>query len=558
MAFSFNKKRAGILIPSFAVRHEKDLGIGDTEGVKQIVQWCSQNQLSVLQLLPINETGEDHSPYNVISSRALCPTTIYLHPNQLPGLSRSIYNTIATEEVLNEIRSGSINYPKIKALKRQLLWEAFQKFRKKSLLDEFIQKNEDWLESYCLFRLAMNHNEGSVLWDKWPKDYASPEAVKNKIATSSNKQGNEEKLKFYAFVQWVAHQQWEEVKAYAEDHNVLLMGDMPFGVSRYSADVWGNRDIFYLNWSAGAPPEANFKPDLFTERWGQNWGIPLYKWENIKAQNYHWWHQRVEGLARYFHLCRVDHVLGFYRIYAFPWSPDRNEEFVSLSPEEVRQRAGHVPLFIPGPDTDPHWHYWNRISGETILKELQSAAGDMGLVAEDLGTVPDYMPLSLESLGIPGFKFPYYHRSSDHAYLPGSEYPALSVATFGTHDNAPLATQWEIWSRLALQGDEGARWEQICLLRWADLPENIIPQELSTELHIGFCKALFNSNSWLASLQISDWFATHQRFNVPGLINTENWTQRLTLTIKQISLDPYLANLSNSLKNHLISAGRGQ
>lgn len=558
MAFSFDKKRAGILIPSFAIAHELDLGIGDTEGVKQMVDWCAKNELTVLQLLPINETGADHSPYNAISSRALCPTTLYFQPNSVPGLSRSIYNSIVTKEVLNSIRSGPVNYQKVKALKQQLLWEAFQKFSKKKLLDEFIQKNEDWLEPYCLFRLAMEHNGNSVVWDKWPSSYATPQAVKDKIATGSDKKENEQKLKFYAFVQWVADQQWLEVKAYAEAQGVLLMGDMPFGVSRYSSDVWSYRDIFDLNWSGGAPPEINFKPDLFTARWGQNWGIPLYRWDVIKAQDYNWWRQRIKGLSRYFHLCRIDHVLGFYRMYAFPWSPDRNEEFLSLSQEEIRQLLGDVPHFIPGPDADPHWHYWNRVNGETILKELQSSAGDMGLIAEDLGTLPDYMSSSLESLKMPGFKLPYYNRTENNTYLPGSNYPALSVATFGTHDNYPLAAQWEIWSQLFSQGDEASRWEQICLLKWAGLEESSLKEEFTPELHTAFCRALFHCNSWLASLQISDWFANHQRFNVPGLTIAGNWSERVPLTIKRLSTNAYYSTLSNRLKKSLVIAGRGK
>lgn len=558
MAFSFDKKRAGILIPSFAISHELDLGIGDTEGVKQMIDWCAKNEITVLQLLPINETGEDHSPYNAISSRALCPTTLYLRPRSIPGLRHSIYNSLVTKEVLNSIRSGPVNYQKVKSLKRQLLWESFQKLGKNKLFDEFIEKNNDWLEVYCLFRLAMDHNGGSIVWDQWPSAYATPQTVKNTIATDPNKKENEQKLKFYAFIQWVADQQWMEVKTHAETQGVLLMGDMPFGVSRYSADVWGYRDIFDLNWSGGAPPEINFKPDLFTGRWGQNWGIPLYRWDVIKAQNYHWWRQRVKGMSRYFHLCRIDHVLGFYRIFAFPWSPDRNSEFTDLTEEEVRQRVGDLPHFIPGPDTDPHWHHWNRVNGEAILKELQSAAGEMALIAEDLGTVPDYVPLSLESLNIPGFKLPYYHRTQDNTYLPGSDYPALSVATFGTHDNYPLAAQWEIWSQLLGQGDESARWEQICLLKWSGLEESALKEELTPELHMAFCQALFQSKSWLASLQISDWFANRQRFNVPGLTMAGNWSERLALTIKRLSSNAYYSTLSNRLKNKLVLAGRGQ
>jgi 4-alpha-glucanotransferase len=557
MDFSFEQRRAGILIPSFAIAHEKDLGIGDTEGVRQMIDWCAKNKISVLQLLPINETGEDNSPYNTISSRALCPTTLFFSPAKVPGLSRSIYTSIVTSDVLNSIRSGPVNYSKVKALKRHLLWEAFQKFRKKSLLDEFIEENKNWLENYCLFRLSMELNGNSIVWEKWPPGFATPETVKEKIETSAEKIEWSKRLQFYAFVQWVAHLQWKETKAYAEARRVYLMGDMPYGVSRYSADVWGNREIFNLDWSGGAPAEVAFQPDPFTARWGQNWGIPIYRWDVIKEQGYRWWHDRVKGISQNFHLCRIDHVLGFYRIYSFPWLPEKNDEFLYLNEHEVRDRVGNLPHFIPGPDSDPHWHYWNRVNGETILKELQQAAGAMGLVAEDLGTVPDYVPQSLESLGIPGMKLPYFHRKPDNTYLEGSDYPFLSIATLGTHDNYPIAAQWEVWTDHRQQGLDSARWEQTCLLKWAGLPETPIPDELTPDLHAAICRTLFRSNSWLACLQISDWFATKQRFNVPGLALAGNWSERLPLTVNRLSTNAHYAALTERLRVHLAASGRG-
>ena len=100
------------------------------------------------------------------------------------------------------------------------------------------------------------------------------------------------------------------------------MGDIPFGVNLYSADVYSRRDEFALDWSGGAPPEPYFKDDEFTQKWGQNWGIPLYRWDVMRTRNLDWWRQRVRGVRKIFHVFRIDHVLGFYRIYAFPWRPD--------------------------------------------------------------------------------------------------------------------------------------------------------------------------------------------------------------------------------------------
>ena len=118
------------------------------------------------------------------------------------------------------------------------------------------------------------------------------------------------------------------------------MGDIPFGVSYYSADVFARPNEFALDWSGGAPPEPYFKDDQFTQKWGQNWGIPLYRWNVMRTNNFAWWRERVRGVRNFFHVFRIDHVLGFYRIYAFPWRPLRNKEFLSLSWDEMLQRTG--------------------------------------------------------------------------------------------------------------------------------------------------------------------------------------------------------------------------
>ena len=132
------------------------------------------------------------------------------------------------------------------------------------------------------------------------------------------------RARFYRYVQWIAHLQWTAIKSYADERGVGLMGDIPFGVSYYSADVYSRRDEFALDWSGGAPPEPYFKDDEFTQKWGQNWGIPLYRWDVMRTRELAWWRQRVRGVRKIFHVFRIDHVLGFYRIYAFPWRPERN------------------------------------------------------------------------------------------------------------------------------------------------------------------------------------------------------------------------------------------
>ena len=142
------------------------------------------------------------------------------------------------------------------------------------------------------------------------------------------------------------------------------MGDIPFGVGRFSADVWANRAIFDLDWSGGAPPEKVFKVDPFTEKWGQNWGIPNYRWDELRRRNFDWWRTRVGNIQKVFHLYRIDHVLGFFRIYSFPWTPDRNAEFLPLTEAQAAAKTGgRLPGFKQFPDDTPEHKAANQAQG---------------------------------------------------------------------------------------------------------------------------------------------------------------------------------------------------
>ena len=157
---------------------------------------------------------------------------------------------------------------------------------------------------------------------------------------------------------------------------MALMGDIPFGVSYYSADVFSRADEFLLDWFGGAPPEPHFKDDAFTQKWGQNWGIPLYRWSAMRANNFQWWRERVRGTRRIFHLFRIDHVQGFYRVYAFPWRPERNKEFLPLDQHQMLERTGgRAPHFVPRDDDTPEHREANKREGEEYLRVIMDEAG---------------------------------------------------------------------------------------------------------------------------------------------------------------------------------------
>jgi len=545
-----DKKLAGILCPVFALRTANDLGIGDTEAVKEMIGWCHHHGLGILQLLPVNETGPDNSPYNAISAMALELTTIATTPATLPDLLPADFDRLVTDKVRTALRTGPVRYRQVKALKRELLWAAFQRAGQRKAVADFAKANP-WLSDYTLYRALLDENSGNDNWESWPAEHQSPASVPKALLEKLV-----ERRQFYAYVQWVAHEQWRDVRRFAEAQGVALMGDIPFGVSRYSADVWGNRELFDLTWSGGAPPEPAFKPDEFTAKWGQNWGIPLYRWDTHKKQKFAWWHRRVRQTSAIFHLFRIDHVLGFYRVFAFPWRPQENWQFVVLDETQAKERTqGRLPQFFPFADDTPAHQQVNCKHGEALLAMIREAAGETVVVAEDLGVVPEYVRPNLAKLGIPGFKIPYWERNQDYTFVAGAEYPRLSIVTPATHDHAPLAGHWrQLW-----QAHETARakqdhhnayitWLELQrFVKWAGGDDNNVPREFTPVLHEAFCRQVLASNAWLAIFMITDVFAQEMRFNVPGPIAESNWTERLSTTVAELDADPHRRRQAHDL-----------
>jgi len=539
MKLTPDQKLAGVLVPVFALRGSGDLGIGDTVAVKEMIDWCARHGFRLLQMLPINETGPDHSPYNAISALALDPTTIATTPETLSGLSEDRFRRI----VGGVDTAGPVNYRKVKMLKQDLLRAAFQYGGERKEVAAFARANP-WVENYTLYRALLDENNGNDNWESWPKEQQSPATVPSALLRKL-----EERRRFYAYVQWVAHEQWVDVRRHAEERGVALMGDIPFGVSRTSADVWANRELFDLTWSGGAPPEATFQPDAFTAQWGQNWGIPLYRWEAHRKEKFAWWKRRVQQTSAIFHLFRIDHVLGFYRIYAFPWLPRDNGQFTGLTAEEAKQKTGgKLPRFFPHPDDTPAHKQANCKQGESLLKMIQKAAGQAVVVAEDLGCVPEYVRPNLLKLGIPGFKIPYWERNPDYTYADGVTYPRLSIVTPATHDHDPLVVRWQqMWrahdEARARQDHHNAYLTWLELQRfagWAGHNTENIPRDFTPELHKAFCRRVLESNAWLAVFMITDIFAQPIRFNVPGSFAESNWSARLEKKVIDWDNDPAL------------------
>ncbi len=538
-------RRAGVLIPTFAIRTEEDLGIGDTGGVRELIDWAADTGLGFVQFLPINATGSDSSPYNAISSVALDYLTLDLAPSAVPEIDPTFFAETREKFGVDQLRLGTVQYERVRELKNALLRHAFDRLAPASErageFATFRAAEAPWLEDFCLFRVLMEEN-GHEDWTSWPESLNTAAKARAWLAEqlAKNAAATDARLRFHAFVQWLCFSQWRAVRVHAASRGVKLMGDIPFGISWCSADVFFQPEQFDLEWCGGAPPETYFKDDIFVQRWGQNWGIPLYRWDVMRADGFQWWRQRVGKLTEVFDIFRIDHTLGFYRIYSFPWRPKRNAEFLDLSHDEARARTGgRLPHFQENDDDTPEHRAANHAAGDVYLRMIVSAAAPQEVVAEDLGTVPDYVRPHILSLDIPGFKISQWESDPHGNVVLGRDYDNCSFTTYATHDHEPMKTLWEHRRRDA--NTEGAPdgWlgnqELRFLANFAGLPvqENHWPAYDDTIRH-ALLEALLASNSRYAAFMLTDLFALEDRFNVPGIESGKNWSARMPMTVREM------------------------
>ncbi|PYJ08036.1 MAG: hypothetical protein DMF06_13965 [Verrucomicrobia bacterium] len=555
-----DQKIAGVLTPLFALRTETDLGIGDLEALRQFIDWAAAIGFRIVQLLPINEMGGDHSPYNAISAVALEPATLHLAPGSPEDLSREDFDDVLAETDLATLRKGAVKHDRVRDLKMALLGKAFATFSRRrqkdpgstAAFDAFCESEKAWLADYAFFRALMEENGNREQWDHWREEHRDADSARGWLAaqTAEVQRRFSDRESFFQYVQWVAFDQWTEVKSYAEQRGVALMGDIPFGVNYYSADVYARRDEFALNWSGGAPPEPYFKDDKFTQKWGQNWGIPLYRWDVMRTRNLAWWRQRVRGVRKIFHAFRIDHVLGFYRIYAFPWRPDRNAEFLPLSWDEMRERTGGAgPQFSPRDDSGWENCEANRREGEEYLRAVLEESGETRVVGEDLGTVPDYVRPSLHSLGVAGFKIPQWEVKHGQV-TPGEEYERLSVTTYATHDHKPIRALWEEAQDAEAATQTQAREDLLKIARFAGVEPR---EELDylRDYYPAIIGALFRSNAWMAIVMVTDLLGRKDRFNVPGTAANSNWSRRMQKTVADLEASPTIRKRMNLIRELL-------
>ncbi len=528
-----NEKLSGVLFPVFSMRRSGDLGIGDTQSVRLCIDWLNNYGVGFLQLLPINVSGSDHSPYSAISSIAL--DFIYLDVLQIPEVKVADVEKVQNESASGWLSAGKVDYVKVKEVKSRLLRAGYASFldagEEPESFKNFKAEEAEWLVSYCKYRWLMEEAEGEEDWTTWAHEYNSAEkALIYEAEKNLRCDGEPRRIQdYYAWVQWHAFTQWRSVRKYADRMGIKLMGDVPIGVSNSSADVFFEPQWFESGWYGGAPPETVFKDDAFACKWGQNWGVPLYDWQALREDGFAWWRRRISKLTDIFNIFRVDHILGFYRIYAFPWHPKRNQEFLPLTEQEAKKRtAGELPHFYPRADDTMVNKAKNLLAGDEYIQAIMEAAADSEVVGEDLGCVPDYVRPHLLELGIAGFKVCHWERDIVGGAVMPEEHPYCSFATYTTHDHPSLSAMWEELRSNCDAGDVKSLETLKVISEFAtlDIKDTEECPAYSDRIKWSLINALMRSNARYSALMINDILDSTERINIPGTKNDGNWSYR--------------------------------
>ncbi len=440
----------GVAVPLFSLRTENDFGIGEYADLPKLGDWCVTNGLKIIQILPINDTTAhfdwgDSYPYNAISAFALNP--IYLNLKQLGIKEDTAFKR--TRTILN--KEESVNYPKVLKAKWKYFQTAFyqQWESQKDTADfqQFVKENEDWLHDYAQY-CAERDNNGTEI---------------------------------HLFLQYHCDKQLREAIKNLHDKGLLLKGDIPIGVNPSGVDVKSHPDLFNLDVQVGAPPD-----DFSAE--GQNWGFPSYNWETMTKDGYAWWQRRLQVMARYFDAYRIDHILGFFRIWEIPKTAKSGllghfSPALPLSVEEIENQGFHFikskhvkkcvdTLFIPVPNEkdkyiprielqktktyqtlneeqkhaiddiyeDFYFHRHNKFWKQKALEKLPALINATPMIAcgEDLGMIPACVPEVMQELGIMSLEVQRMPKVFGHQFVQNEDLPENCVYTTGTHDMPTL------------------------------------------------------------------------------------------------------------------------
>jgi 4-alpha-glucanotransferase len=499
-------RSAGVSVPLFSLRSRRDCGVGEFDDLAPFLDWAVRAGQSVVALLPLGEVAPgENSPYNALSSFALDP--LYLAPESIEELAEASIDrpTFASSPLADRERA--------RRWKEPWLDEAFRRFqalpadrpRRRSF--ERLRARASWLSDYALFR-ALLDEQGGRAWSDWPQ----PLRDRDPQALAEARRRLAARIERCEYLQLAAGDAWTAARAAARSRGVALIGDLPFAPAENSADVWANRELFDLARSAGAPP------DEFSAT-GQRWGLPMYRWSELRRTDWGWLRERARRMAELYDLFRIDHVVGLFRTYAF--AGDLAQGF---DPADEREQIGQ---------------------GRDVLAAVLEAASPADVVAEDLGVIPEFVTATLAALDVPGYRVLRWSRVGGRLVDP-LEYPECSIATTGTHDSEPLACWW----------DDLAEEDRRALLRVVGLPDGLVAGERSAEIRRAILERLYASPSRFVILPIQDLFGWRERINVPATVGGRNWLYRLPMPIEEMAVDASLAAETAVVRRLIDAAGR--
>ncbi len=589
---------AGVAIPVFALRSEKSFGVGEFYDLKLMVDWAASTGQSIIQILPVNDTTmtgtwQDSYPYNANSTFALHPQ--YLRLEEV-GKLKDKQQAARFRKLGKELNAlAEIDYERVNNAKNDYLWALYQQDGAKTLASEefqaFMQANEHWLRPYAVFR-ALRDRFQTPEFERWGKMAKYTPAKAKKYEQEHN-----EEVAFHHFVQFHLSRQLREVRDYAHSRGVVLKGDIPIGISRTSVDAWATPELFNMDASAGAPP------DDFSVM-GQNWGFPTYNWGKMAEDGYAWWKARFVKMAEYFDAYRIDHILGFFRIWEVPLEAvnallGRFNPALPYTVEELATYGFHFNkewhtapidqtddvLFVEDKQQKEHYHprisaqftncyrnlsedqkeAYNRLYNDFFyyrhndfwyreamhkLPPLIEATG-MLVCGEDLGMIPHCVPAVMAGEQILSLEIQRMPKDPSVEFGVTACYPYLSVCTTSTHDMNPVRAWWEEDRALA------QRFYNQVLGAWGEAPYFCEPWicELIVAKHL-------ESPAMLTILPWQDWVAMdgalrrenpqEERINVPA--NSRHyWRYRMHMTLEELLK---AESLNGMIRRKIAESGR--
>ena len=588
---------AGVAIPVFSLRSNTSFGVGEFNDIRLMVDWAAATGQSIIQILPINDTTmtstwQDSYPYNANSTFALHPQ--FLH---LPAVGKlkdkeaqARFDSLGKE--LNEL--PMVDYERVNNAKNEYLHLVYAQDGKKTLASKefktFLAANEEWLRPYAIF-CALRDKHSTPNFEEW-----GSMAKYTKAKATKYEKEHAEEVAYHYFVQYHLSKQLREVRDYAHSQGVVLKGDIPIGISRTSVDAWVYPELFNMDSSAGAPP------DDFSVM-GQNWGFPTYNWAKMAEDGYAWWKARFVKMAEYFDAYRIDHILGFFRIWEIPLNAvnallGRFNPALPYTVDEIRGygfnfdgwHTGNIAetdnvLFVE--DKLQHGKYHPRISAQSTdcyrwlsddqkgaydrlyndffyrrhndfwkweaLKKLPPLTEATGMLVcgEDLGMIPDCVPSVMAGEQILSLEIQRMPKDPKVEFGSTYDYPYLSICTTGTHDMNPLRAWWE--------EDRGVtqRFYNQVLGAWGDAPYFCEPWicEQVVAMHL-------KSPAMLTVLPWQDWVAmdgklrrenpNDERINVPA--NSRHyWRYRMHFTLEELL---EASDLNANIRHKIAESGR--